>query len=55
VRISVSYAPLLQLADETYDVLQSLVDAEPPLKHMLITTHHWRFTMPFEAARLLVK
>jgi hypothetical protein len=55
VRISVSYAPLLQLADETYDVLQSLVDTEPPLEHMLITTHHWRFVMPFDAARLLVK
>ena len=55
VRISVSYAPLLQLADETYDVLQSLVDVEPPLRHMLITTHHWRFVMPFDAARLLVK
>lgn len=55
VRISVSYAPLLQLADETYDVLQGLVDTEPPLKHMLIATHHWRFVMPFEAARLMVK
>lgn len=54
-RISVSYAPLLQLADETYDVLQSLVDGEPPLKHMQITTHHWRFVMPFDAGRLLVK
>ena len=54
-RISVSYAPLLQLAHETYDVLQTMVDAEPPLRHMLITTHHWRFVMPFDAARLLVK
>ena len=54
-RISVSYAPLLQLADETYDVLQTLVDAEPPLKHLLVATHHWRFVMPFDAARLLVK
>ena len=35
--------------------LQGLVDAEPPLKHMLIATHHWRFVMPFEAARLMVK
>jgi CheY-like chemotaxis protein len=54
-RISVSYAPLLQLADENYDVLQSLVDVEPPLKHMLIRTHDWKFVMPFDAARLLVK
>lgn len=55
VRLSVSYAPLLQLADETYDVLQLLAGEEPPLKHLLIATHHWRFVMPFEAARLLVK
>jgi CheY-like chemotaxis protein len=54
-RISVSYAPLLQLADETYDVLQTLVDDEPPLKHILVSTHHWKFVMPFDAARLLVK
>jgi CheY-like chemotaxis protein len=54
-RISVSYAPLLQLADETYDVLQTLVDEEPPLKHVLVSTHHWKFVMPFDAARLLVK
>ena len=55
VRISVSYAPLLQLADETYDILQGLIESEPPLAHMLIATHHWRFVMPFDAARLLVK
>ena len=54
-RISVSYAPLLQLADETYDVLQTLVDEEPPLKHILVCTHHWKFMIPFVAARLLVK
>ena len=54
-RISVSYAPLLQLADETYDVLQTLVDQEPPLKHILVCNHHWKFVMPFDAARLLVK
>lgn len=54
-RISVSYAPLPQLADETYDVLQSLVDSEPPLKHILVSTHHWKFVVPFDAARLLVK
>jgi CheY-like chemotaxis protein len=54
-RISVSYAPQQQLADETYDVLQTLVDEEPPLKHILVRTHHWKFVMPFDAARLLVK
>lgn len=54
-RISVSYAPQQQLADDTYDVLQSLVDEEPPLKHILVRTHHWKFVIPFDAARLLVK
>jgi len=54
-RISVSYAPLLQLANETYDVLQTLVDQEPPLEHILVSNHHWKFVMPFDAARLLVK
>jgi CheY-like chemotaxis protein len=55
VRITVSYAPLMRLADETYDVLQTMVDTEPPLRHLQVMTHHWRFVMPFEAARLLVK
>ncbi len=55
VRITVSYAPITRLAEETYDVLQTLVDVEPPLRHLQVVTHHWRFVMPFEAARLLVK
>ena len=55
VRITVSYAPITRLAEETYDVLQTMVDAEPPLRHLQVMTHHWRFVMPFEAARLLVK
>lgn len=55
VRITVSYAPLMRLADETYDVLQKMVDSEPPPRHLQVMTHHWRFVMPFEAARLLVK
>ncbi len=54
-RMTVSYAPLMELAEQSYDVLQSLADAEPPLKHMLIATHHWKFVIPFDAARLLVK
>jgi hypothetical protein len=53
--MTVSYAPLMELAEQSYDVLQSLADAEPPLKHMLIATHHWKFVIPFDAARLLVK
>lgn len=55
VRLVVSYAPLLQLADETYDVLQTLAGAEPPAGHLQLATHHWRFAMPFDAARLMVR
>ena len=55
VRMRVAYAPMVQLADETYDVLQHLCADEPPAGHLQVATHLWRFAMPFEAAQVLVR
>lgn len=55
VRLIITYAPMLQLADETYDALKALAGTEPPPGHLELATHHWRFALPFDAVKLLMR
>lgn len=53
--VSISYAPMLQLAHETYEKLQTLATAPPAPGRIQVTTHHWQAQLPAEVARALLR
>jgi len=52
--ISIAYAPMVVLDQDTYDRLQTLAGATPPAAgHVQMVTHHWQARLPFELVRVL--